>query len=193
MWIPADLARLLDRANRHDYALSTLGILPNQLRTILRESSDKPEEVWLDVSRTMFWTGYDIWKKRKKLVSAFWKHIAPEEWNKKKKDSRKKKHRTNTSQCVDPFHFLSKSYDYTKQRQTKCRCSITHRPVHRTSMRDIPKFSTKYPILEYPYYRPSKSEVQRNSSSFFMTRSDHVRAQHDRGKRKYYDGLTSRS
>ena len=190
--VPANLARLLDRANRHDYALSTLGILPNQLRTILQESTESPEEVWLDVNRTMFWAGYDIWKKRKQLVSAFWKHIAPTEWNRKSKDSRKRNHKkANPPQCVDPFHFLPKTHDFTKQRQTKCPCSITQRPMHRTLVKDIRTFATKYPkitfpniMLSYRQSRPSTCEMQGKSHNFFITRSDHVRAQHDRGKRK---------
>ena len=43
--VPADLARLLDRANRHERSLSILGILPNQLSTIMRHSVEKPDEV----------------------------------------------------------------------------------------------------------------------------------------------------
>ena len=188
--VPADLARLLDRANRHDRKLSMLGILPNQLRTILQASTDKPEEGWYDISKTLFWSGYEIWKKRRRLVKAYWNNIAPNEWkkNKKEKDktlSRKKKKRSNPSQCVDPFHFFPKSNDFTKQRPTKCKCSEYHRPAKRLLSQDIRSFSNRFPTISQEQKIPdfhSTSKImhkEQMNPHRSRTKTDRIRDQHD--------------
>ena len=77
--IPLRVATLIRKANQHPCFLGVLGILPNQLRILLKESGhDRREEALLDISRTLFFAGFRIWSKRQKLNSHFWKEIAPE-------------------------------------------------------------------------------------------------------------------
>ena len=104
--IPSDLAGLLDRANRHDRFLSTLGILPNQLRTILKRLTDHHAEAWLDISKTLFWSGYAIWKRRQILVKKYWREIVPEEW-KKNSLQKKKKRKTMIIRLIAQTHSTS--------------------------------------------------------------------------------------
>jgi len=53
--IPPRAAELIAQMNRHPRFLSLLGILPNQLRTLLKESNhENREEAILDFSRTLF-------------------------------------------------------------------------------------------------------------------------------------------
>ena len=83
--VPVDLAKLINRTNLHEKGLTMLGILPRQFRTILRASIDKvkkAEEAWNDISKALFWQGYELWK-----------NVAPEEWktHKKRKDKRNEK------------------------------------------------------------------------------------------------------
>ena len=187
--IPAHEATLINSANRHNYALSTLGILPNQIRTILRihMPPKESEEAWNDISKSLFWAGYNIWKKRKKLTSKFWNEIAPKEWNEQRhKKKKKKKKKVNPSQCLDPFHFLTKTNDFTKQKITKCPCSLIKRQSKNSKSRDIRTLLNRFPTIHFPNVHDTNSP--RLSSSFqlkrFKTRVDEIRDQHDRGKRR---------
>ena len=44
-----------------------------------------------ELSKELFWKGYGIWKTRKRLMSNFWKNIAPEEWKLNKGQNNRKK------------------------------------------------------------------------------------------------------
>ena len=135
----------------------------------------------------------NIWKKRKKLTQTFWNKIAPEEWKKvlirKNSNTEKKKKRYNPSQCLDPFHFLPKVHDFTKQLPTKCPCSEYHRRSVKRKSTDIRTFLTKFPILKAPTvknYSISSELLNTAKHTFkrFCTQADKIRDQHDRGKRK---------
>jgi len=131
--IPAELARKIDRTNRHEQGLSLLGILPNQLRAMLRNSTEsiaEAEKAWTDVSKTLFWQGYSIWSMRRKLNAAFWKNIAPADWKKYKSDpsksgkvkqsgypSRRKRKQKSSPSCANPFHFLDNAEIIAKKSQ----------------------------------------------------------------------------
>ena len=97
------LIRLISRINRHPPLLSSVGILPNQLRLILKETTQHFDEAFEDISFTLLWHGYQIWKTRKRLMSNYWKEIAPEEW---KPFSKKRLKLTHAQiNCKNPFHF----------------------------------------------------------------------------------------
>jgi hypothetical protein len=195
--VPADLARLIDRANHHEKFLSTLGILPNQLRSLLQQAGAgaECEKAWIDISHNLFWAGYNIWKKRKKLMQSFWNKIAPEEWKKAKqkvkqrnKNTGKKRKRCNPSQCLDPFHFLPKIHDFTKQLPTRCPCSKYHRSIKHKS-RDIRTFlssftSIKAPAIKNDLIHQENTKTRIHNRKRFYTQADRIRDQHDRGKRK---------
>ena len=53
--IPAQTARVIAKINQHKPELSALGILPNQIRTLLKGSLDS-SEFMEDVSKTLFWS-----------------------------------------------------------------------------------------------------------------------------------------
>ena len=77
--IPARASELIRKANQHPCFLGVLGILPNQLRTLLKEFDHKNrEDALLDISRTLFFAGFDLWQKRQQLNSQYWKEIKPE-------------------------------------------------------------------------------------------------------------------
>ena len=192
--IPADLANLIDRGNRHDQALAVLGILPNQLRTILRSAGINVEEAWVDISKTLFWEGYKLWCKRKRLMKHFWKNVAPEEWNKYKKRSRKE---VKNNTCVDPFHFLVKSDDTSKEKATNCYCTKFHRSRKRLADRDISTFIDTFPILQPQNPKRPRNVIvrqckrQKIHNVHRKTRTDRIRDQHDRGKRKKQSDITT--
>ena len=59
--IPSGASKLIDKMNLHPCFLSILGILPNQLRTLLKDTGHQHREEALDdLSRTLFFSGYDI-------------------------------------------------------------------------------------------------------------------------------------
>ena len=58
-------AGLINKINKHPPELSALGILPNQLRSLMKLTLNEHDDAMLDLSKTLFWKGYSIWKKRK--------------------------------------------------------------------------------------------------------------------------------
>src|SRR4051812_37859442 len=100
--------------------------LPNQLRTLLKSQEYTCDVAFEDISKEMFWQGYTIWKARKKHISAFWTNIPPESWKphqKEIKNVKKLREIQIAEQCPNPFHFLIKNKDLSKQKPTICRCS----------------------------------------------------------------------
>ena len=62
--------------NRHPTFLGVLGILPNQLRSLLKETGhENREEALLDLSHTLFLAGFRVWKKRQQLANNFWNEV----------------------------------------------------------------------------------------------------------------------
>ena len=90
-------ADLIGRINHHPRFLGVLGIVPNQLRTLLKETGhEHREEALTDISRTLFFAGYRVWSQRQKLASRYWKEIAPE--NRKDYVMKKRKNDQKTEQ-----------------------------------------------------------------------------------------------
>ena len=117
------------------------------------------------------------WDQRRKMTSRYWKDIAPENRNiilvkKKKKSKREKEDYIAVSQCTNPFHFLKRYRNLSNKRRTRCPCSLPHfEPTH-------------MPNLSMPMFRPSLEIKQYSEFDFIPTRSDKIRAQHDRGKKR---------
>jgi hypothetical protein len=107
--IPSRASELIRKANQHPCFLGVLGILPNQLRTLLKEFDHKNrEEALLDISRTLFFAGFDIWQKRQNLNHIFWKDIKPE--NKKIRTPKRKKARLENVHYKISVQILSISW-----------------------------------------------------------------------------------
>ena len=185
--IPSRAAELIRKANQHPCFLGVLGFLPNQLRTLLIESGhDCREESLLDISRTLFFAGYSIWSKRQELNSKFWKEIAPE--NRKQQTSKRKKRKVeekiSQSKCRNPFHFLVRHSNLSKQRPTKCPCrSVPQKKVYKTQ--SITAFISRFP--KTVHFDKTRTETQEKTTStdnnLYTTRADAIRKQHDRCKK----------
>ena len=187
-------AALVQKINRHNKFLSVLGILPNQLRKLMKDSCDNTDEVILDLKKTLFFAGYGIWKRRKVLMNDFWRNIAPEEWKKNSKKAKKKK--ANASLCNNPFHFLKKHSNLSRQKPTRCGCSMPEIAVPLSvKSRDIRTFLTRFLPIQSPdvgfsnvsrmsreRFSVESSEV--SNSHDYRTRTDRVRSEHDRGKKR---------
>ena len=93
-FIPARPAELIRKVNQHSCFLGILGILPNHLRSLLKESGfERREEALLELNRSLFFAGFRIWTKRQQLNSQYWNEIAPENpKNHKFATSNRKKH-----------------------------------------------------------------------------------------------------
>ena len=101
---------LLNKIVNFDSKLMILGILPNQLRTLAKlHEMDQVEDSLELLSEVLFWEGYEVWKKRKNLVSNFWRNIAPNDWKFDSKDQKEKKRKNGKRRmhpnCKNPFHF----------------------------------------------------------------------------------------
>jgi hypothetical protein len=178
--IPRDYAKTIARINSHNRNLSMIGILPNQIRRLLKENNMNENVAFEELSREIFWGGYEIWKKRKRLMSNFWKTIAPKEWklynpnektNKGHKNKRKKKIEKKEYQCQNPFHFLRRHCDLSKKLRTPCSCS------------NILKRKSPYRFFDMTTFINNNSHTISIEPEMYSTREDHVRGAHDRGKK----------
>ena len=184
--IPFRAAELIRNANRHPCFLGALGILPNQLRTLLKESGHvNREEALLDMSRSLFFAGFRVWTKRQQLNSYYWKHIAPQNRKITSKAAKSKSYRsdnsTSYSKCKNPFHFLVRHSNLSAERSTKCPCrSVTYRA----------KIYKTQPITAFIHSFPRIQSISSTDHRHFMTQADEIRKQHDRGKNARYMTLT---
>ena len=71
--VPLHIANLISKANRHPPLLSILGILPNQLRNILKLTTPRFDEAFEDI--TLIWHSYQIWKLRVSKIDNYWKKV----------------------------------------------------------------------------------------------------------------------
>ena len=78
--IPFDMAQRINKINNHPRGLSLLGILPNQIRSLLKLCGQEADVATDEISMKLFEYGYKIWTSRKKRNNHFWKNIAPVEW-----------------------------------------------------------------------------------------------------------------
>ena len=137
---------LFRKINSFDPKLLILGILPNQLRTLAKaHAMERMDESLLLLSETLFWEGYEVWKKRKTLVTNYWQNIAPQEWKIEKKEKKSKGKRKLLTTCKNPFHFCEKLSSLSNQRRTLCACSDRKRKPRMESFSDIRCFLMKYP------------------------------------------------
>jgi hypothetical protein len=103
------VAVLISQINRHPVFLGVLGIIPNQIRTLLKECNfGDPENALQDISRTLFFAGFRIWSKRQQLVS----RVSERSWTKtykgiKTKGKKRKKENIEDklieSNCMNHF------------------------------------------------------------------------------------------
>jgi len=177
-------ADLIGRINRHPVFLGVLGILPNQLRMLLKECGFENHETALqDLSRTLFFAGFRIWTKRQQLAWRHWKEI--EQRRSKGSSKKRKKDKLETksaeSNCMNPFHYLHRHSNLSKQRPSRCPCrNLIGTTSHKNQL--ITKFVFKY--ASKPSYGSSKTESNKASRiNCFSTRTDDIRRQHDRGKK----------
>ena len=189
--LPSSAKSALANINRHNFSLSALGILPNQLRRMLLKDGRDPEPVLDSLRKTFFWGSYRIWKSRKRLLKLYWESKSQVQY---------KKHRrwkgNNESGCKNEFHYLKKIADLSKKRLTRCPCSqaqssestlpdirrhlkrnqeiaLIKPPLHR------PLSDTPIPLLDHKHLPLSHGEIIRTS-----TQSDIIRRVHDRGKKR---------
>ena len=182
--IPDSDASFIDQINRHSRFLAILGILPNHLRLLLKRTGSMDcETVLTDLSRSLFFAGFRIWRKRQLLVKRFWSEISPHDLARRKNCKSDKK---CISYCKNPLHFMPKFTDLSKQRPTRCFCSIVQdEKVNDIVFRDIRSFFTKLPSLHLPKNENLSSTTYPTLNlNLFTTRTDAIRNNHNRGRKK---------
>ena len=107
--------RLLNRMNSHDRFAAVLGILPNQLIRLVRETKPEDKDVILkDLRLTSFWHGYRVWQQRMYFNREYWRDKAPMIF-KGKPDV--------LDNCVNPFHYLKLVNPKQAPSLGTCNCS----------------------------------------------------------------------
>jgi len=111
--LPPIVSSALIKINRHKFSLLALGILPNELRKLVRKENADSEACLDHLRKIFFWGSYRIWKTRKALVTSYWESLEAS----KVKPKRKRRGQCESG-CKSSFHFLVKSVDLSKQRLT---------------------------------------------------------------------------
>jgi hypothetical protein len=124
--------KAITKTNKHKFSLLALGILPNQLRRLLRPNMGTCESVLSELQNICFWGGYQIWRTRKALMKQVWDFMKP-----RKRKQRRKKNNENVSACRNPFHFLTKFTDFSHQKVTRCPCSLVETKKRKSAFLDI--------------------------------------------------------
>jgi hypothetical protein len=181
-----EYAKLISKVNNHNRSLNLLGILPNQLRTLIKMSGVPDiDAVFEDISKSLFWKGYTLWNTRKRLIANFWNNIAPDEW----KPHKKKRYNPRVIQiekkCARPFHFLVKHSDLSYIRPSQCTCSRV-RSKKAEKFVDISLYFHKTSQV-HDIISPENNNLNSIQSRpcLYKSRSDLIRSAHDRGK-KYH-------
>src|SRR5947209_1251784 len=73
--------------------------------SIYLSKMERMDDFFTRFSDTLFWEGYEVWKKRVKLVKCFWKTIAPDDM---KINHKRTKSRVKRPNCKNPFHYCKK-------------------------------------------------------------------------------------
>ena len=167
---------------------------------LLKETGhDLREDFLLDLSQTLFFAGFRVWKKRQQLASRYWNEVGQRQ--KKGTVKQKKRKRINNeeklseSKCQNPFHYLRRHSNLSKQRPTKCPCRnvIVTQKIY--TNQPITEFTRKVPkkiVLDTDPRTESlkkKSEL-RSQVKLFITRTDVIRHEHDRSKKRSLKQLT---
>src|ERR1700722_15109072 len=101
--------------NSHDRFAAVLGILPNQLIRLVRETKPEDKDVILkDLRLTSFWHGYRVWQQRMYFNREYWRDKAPMIF-KGKPDV--------LDNCVNPFHYLKLVNPKQAPSLGTCNCS----------------------------------------------------------------------
>ena len=184
--IPVQYAKVINKVNNHNRSLSMIGILPNQLRTMLKQTNVDSDTAFEAISKELFWQGYTLWKIRKRMMSSFWKNIAPEHWklHGNRKRERKRHDHTIAEKCTSPFHFLIKHSDISHKRPTPCPCSriINKSVIHKfLDLRDYvtrarARIDNMMEVNDSVYQKPQKPRL-------YLTREDLIRGAHDLDKK----------
>ena len=134
-----------------------------------------------DISKELFWQGYNIWQARKKKMEEFWKNIAPDNWKLHNKEikNRKKLNEIKLSQtCRNPFHFLLKNKNLSGQKPTVCFCSRIQSAPPVIKIKNISSFFRNH-------IEDKKSNIimlQFGRKPSHITRDALIRGEHNRGK-----------
>jgi hypothetical protein len=101
--------------NSHSRFAAVLGILPNQLIRLVRETKPEDQDAILkDLRLTSFWHGYRVWRQRMYLDHEYWRDKAPL-CLKGKPDV--------LDNCVNPFHYLKLVNPKQAPSLGTCNCS----------------------------------------------------------------------
>jgi hypothetical protein len=158
--VPMEFAKLIDKINLHHKPLSILGILPIQLRMLLKKTQHPEyDAACADVSFSLFLSGYRLWAKRQELVYRSWHDSAPANHeirsrrNKKVCIDMKEAH----SKCTNALHYMKRFQNLSKQRPKKCPCYLIQLKEQRSR--------TERDIRDY-FVMPSQERMQASDSSF---------------------------
>ena len=109
---------------------------------------------------------------------------------KRRKRKRKQLEEMDDSKCQNPFHYLRRHSNLSNQRPTKCACRNRveekiyinqHITDFVATAPNLPALSTNFPVTDV------KTPVQQKC---FSTRTDNIRKEHDRGKKRPFKQLT---
>jgi hypothetical protein len=106
--IGTEFGGLYKKINKWPKALGFLGLLPTPFRDLVKRTSGDPL-AHKQISKTIFFAGYRVWKARARLVREI---LASTPLSFQK------------IECKNPFHYLKRIANFSAARMTPCRCSL---------------------------------------------------------------------
>jgi hypothetical protein len=110
--IGTEFGGLYKKINKWPKALGFLGLLPTPFRDLVKRTSGDAL-AHKQISKTIFFAGYRVWKARAKLVR---ETLASTPLSFQK------------IECKNPFHYLKRIANLSTARMTSCRCSLKFVP-----------------------------------------------------------------
>ena len=115
----------------------------------------------------------------------------------KKRGGRKRKYekenKTFESNCTNPFHYLKRYKNLSKQRPTRCHCRNIIDTNNTYTNQPITMFVNKYQRNNNhnfdDQFRNNKEIKQISQNNSFITQATRIRQEHDRGKKRSVEKL----
>lgn len=125
--IGSQFGGLYKKINKWPRPLGFLGLLPTPFRNLVKRISGDAT-AHKEISKTIFFAGYQVWKARRNLVRKTLK-LTPLSFKK--------------LECKNPFHYLERTANLSSAMMTHCRCSV--RFVQEFKSQDLRHFFPSLP------------------------------------------------
>lgn len=139
--IGSQFGGLYKKINKWPRSLGFLGLLPTPFRSLVKRISGDAT-AHKEISKTIFFAGYQVWKARRKLIRETLKST-PLSFKK--------------LECKNPFHYLERTANFSSARMTRCQCSLQF--VQQSKSQDLRRFFPSSPKKQKTHLTSKPDEI----------------------------------